>query len=796
MCLQRKCALLLAAMLLLNILSACEDAPAASEVGTSVPEPSVTEDVFVPMETTAQPTEPVVTVEPMDVVIHEVMADNEKLCLGHENDWVELYNREEVPVDLEGYYLTDDPQELHAISLSGLQIRAQGYLVITLDDNAAFRLSSGGESVYLVCGGIVISELTFPAVNDGESMDASGVCPWPTPGFANTEDGYLQYLAGGTMPELMISEVMSSNSQNLPVDGECYDMVELKNNSGQPLSLLGYYLSDKRSEPQRYALPNVTLQPGEYYVIYCSGEKKLGNNHTSFKLSADGETLYLSKDGSFLDALTIPASLQENESYGRDGNVPVFLSKPTFGQENTSGYLTGLAAPAASIASGIYSEALTLSLSAEGEIYYTLDGSRPTTSSRRYSEPISIDSVTTVRTFCVSGERSSATAAYTYAIGAEHELPVVVVSIPQKLLTGDTGILDNIRINYEYEAMVTLLEGGDEKFSIPCGFRLHGYGSRECPKQNFQLRFRSEYGAGKLNYKLFDDLDIEEFNSLLLKGGSEDWFGAVMRDEVCTAVARDTNVYTQAMKPVVLYLGGEYWGVYYIRERFSDDYVASHLGVSEESVDIVEASSAMVQSGSNQEFLALREYCESHDMSTEENYAWLAQRIDVLSLIDWYICRAYTGDRDINNIRRFRSDESDGLWRWMYFDLDWAFYNSETYFSNLMNDYGADRTLIRAVLQSQTGRDLFLKRCAELLDTVLNEDSFNAAIDSIVSQVDSEMTRDRERWGYSYESWQRYVQKIRDYIDDDVRMKGFLEDLQNHFALTDSQMEAYFGVIT
>ena len=129
----------------------------------------------------------------------------------------------------------------------------------------------------------------------------------------------------------------------------------------------------------------------------------------------------------------------------------------------------------------------------------------------------------------------------------------------------------------------------------------------------------------------------------------------------------------------------------------------------------------------------------------------------------------------------------------MYFDLDWAFYNSETYFSDLMYDYGADRTLIRAVIASETGRDLFLKRCAELLRTKLNEASFNAVIDSIVTQVDPEMARDRERWGYSYEKWQNYVQKMRQYVADDVRQKGFLEDLRSYFGLTDDQMEAYFA---
>ena len=168
-------------------------------------------------------------------------------------------------------------------------------------------------------------------------------------------------------------------------------------------------------------------------------------------------------------------------------------------------------------------------------------------------------------------------------MGKEHDLPVVTLAIPQNSLTGAQGVLNNIEMTYEYEGQLTLIEDGQEKFSIPCGFRLHGNDSRKGDKQNFQLRFRGEYGATKLEYRLFEDRDIDTFDSLLLKGGSEDWYKSMIRDELGSAIADSgMNLYAQATKPVVLYLGDRYWGIYYLRERYSADYVASHLGVSEE----------------------------------------------------------------------------------------------------------------------------------------------------------------------------------------------------------------------
>lgn len=782
---KRMLSLLLALLLILGMLAGCQpqkEEPTPDHQENS--KPSVDEP------------DPVVPIVPGNVVIHEVMPDNERLCMGHENDWVELRNLDEEEVSLDGYYLTDDPDKLHAMPLDGFMIPAEGYLVITLDDSSAFKLASTGESVYLVCEDTIISQLTFPETTKGEAVDENGLCQYPTPGFANTEEGYLEYLQTLVLPELIINEVMSSNNKYMPYKGECYDLVELKNNSDHELNLSGYYLSDKRSEPQRYALPDITLQPGEFMIIYCSGVVSLGNDHTSFKLSADGETLYLSKDGSFVDILAIPAQLQKNESYGRDGNIPVYFTEPTFGKENTTGFFTGIDAPTASVESGVYEEAVTVTLSGEGNIYYTLSGLNPTTSSARYEEPITITGITTLRCFSVSNGRSSPIASYTYTVGVEHDLPILVVAIPQGSLSGSSGVLNHPGTTYEHQATVTLIENGQEMFSVPCGFRLHGNGSRYCRKQNFQLRFRSEYGAGRLEYKLFDDIELSSFNSLLLKGGSEDYYIAVMRDEVSTMLARGTSLYTQAMKPVALYLGDQYWGVYYIRERFSDDYVADHLNVSEESVDLNYCTQGYVQSGSNKDYKALKQYCKSHDMSTEENYQYLASQIDVQSLMDWYIFRSFLGDTDLANIRRFRSTEADGLWRWMFFDMDWGFYHSNNnYFSDIVSDYNGEPILMRALIASETGRDLFLKRCAEMLKERLNEEYISATVDSIAYAVDEEMVKDRERWGYSYEKWEKYVQQLRDFDADGKRTKGFLKDLKAYFYLTDEEMTYYFGDI-
>lgn len=731
-----------------------------------------------------------------DLYISEVMADNTDLCLGTDADWIEIGSHEENVVSLNGYYLTDNPEEPKAYPLEGNVIAENGYVVVLLTADAPFHLSADGETVYLMCNNTTVNELTYGPEIGNRSASADGVLSFATPGFPNTQEGYEKYLAGARLPNVMFSEAMSSNTKYAGQNGEYYDFVELQNNSTETVNLSDFYLSDKKNNMTMYRMPDISLAPGEYYVIYCSGLEQPG--HAPFKISSSGEDLYLTDGTVLLDKLRIPGDLEQDKSYGRIDRQFVYMEEPTPGEANRNGYAARVQIPTPNKEPGLYDSAISVELQGEGTIYYTLDGSHPTEQSAVYNGPISIDKVTTVRTFAKSGERVSELGSYTYLVGIDHTLPVVYVSIPDRYISGDDGIIKSVSKTIEKECVLSLYEDGEMKFSVPCGFRLHGNDSRKGAKQNFQLRFRSEYGLGKLHCKLFADSDIEQFDSLLLKGGSEDYNRAMVRDEFCTGlVDGETHLYVLDCKPCVLYLGDQYWGVYYLRERFSDDYVADHFDVSSKSVDLL-YSYGGVQNGSAKDYNALISYCKNHDLSVDENYRYVTERVDVVSLMDWYICRSYLADTDYANIRYFRTTEYDGKWRWMFFDLDWSFEpanEKKNYLEGIIKfDKNHDNILFSSLLKNKEFKDAFIKRYAELMKSILNEEHINAELDKFVAVIEPEMEADRSRWGCSMKGWQNSLQTIRNFIKDGKRNKHMMNEIKTYFGLSDEQMTGYFGL--
>ena len=146
------------------------------------------------------------------LVINEVMSDNTSSLADSDSDysdWLELYNGGQTPINLGGYCLSDDANNLHKWDLPALEIPPYGHLLVfasgkdVVEPNAIhtnFRIAADGEALFLS-----ISEQTVDQVppvtltaNQVYQREQDGSDTWvksnlPSPGTSNLQANALSF---------------------------------------------------------------------------------------------------------------------------------------------------------------------------------------------------------------------------------------------------------------------------------------------------------------------------------------------------------------------------------------------------------------------------------------------------------------------------------------------------------------------------------------------------------------------------------------------------------------------------
>ena len=747
---------------------------------------------------------------PATLLISEVMPKNKLYPIdGVICDWVELYNNTGSAVTLSSYYLTDTPYELNKYRLPSVKLQAGGYIVLRFGPEIDFSISADGdESLILTNGSKKIHTLKIPKTKKNISILQDGSqTSIPTPGRANASP--LDYTPGR---ELLISEVIPLNSKIAADDGNCYGIIEIQNaSSTESVSLAGYALSVSAAELGKYPLPDVTLAPGGFAVFYAVPEETAVDNpmYLPIPLASGNRTLFLTNaEGKLTDTLYVPQQVY-NGSYGRYAGKSVYFLYSSVGKENTVGYELPSMPVEASVKSGFYtgSVRVTLSVPDKGNIYYTTDGSEPTSKSTKYDgEELLISRTTSVRAISIRhGQTPSPGSTYVYMI----DLPDYTADVMQLSLNPSDfkWIYTNYTSHKEVHANATFFVDGKEEFTIDCGLKINGKSSRKLGKKSFQLKFRIEYGSSALKYQMFEKLDISEFKALVLRSGSAGAaaFRYFINDEFATSVVTDaeTTVLAQSYRPVNLYVNGEYYGIYFIREKVNEDFVAAHLGVSSDSVDIVKGMKTLEYGYSKGNWDEIWTYAQKHSMTTDEEYEWMDERICLQEVMDFYIIQSWCCNTDAGNIRVYRSRELDGKWHWLLFDLDQTFaaftkqYGSGTVESMLAacettnsagcRDYNC---IFYKMFQNSRFRDEFYERLQWWAENDLSAEAVSARCDRMMDEIEHDMQYSIPRWANlndgvmsyhkSMEAWLGKIETLRKYWLSQERLDNFLREYEEY----------------
>ncbi len=728
-----------------------------------------------------------------------------------------------------------------------------------------------------------------------------------------------------------MSEIVADNDSSLlDENGDSSDWIELYNPSDQSVSVDGWFLTDDTNNLTLWSFPATNIVAKGFLVVFASDKNRsvAGSElHTNFKLSAAGEYLALiHSDGNTVKNSLIFPALEKDVSFGyafTNGEIDTsdtgLLTTPTPGSINTNiAYEGYVETPVTFPQRGFYDAPFQVSVSNTTDgatVRYTLDGSEPTEESTPYSGPITISATTNLRVRAfMDGWKASYPRTDTYifvddvvtqpssqyytnsqiinlgmdegvlnktyqdASNQVFSVQDALKAIPTISVTTDhdnlydsaIGIYVNATERWERPASVELINpDGSKGFHINAGLRIRGGWSRHnyFPKHAFRLFFRSEYGAAKLDYPLFEDEGVTSFDKIDLRTAQNyNWVNGTaaeklkntfLRDILCRdAASAMDDAYTRS-RYYHLYLNGLYWGLFMTEERPVASFAADYFGGDKEDYDAIKTTSwiddpsyqieatdgttdayqrlytaAMNGFATNADYFAIQGMdAQGEPDPTKEKLLDLNNMIDYVLLIDYAGASdngisAFGDNTKVNNIYALYNRANPDGFKWIQHDCEHAFDTSTsldrtgpfTNYNFTLPHYFNAQTLHDRLRTNAEYRLAFADRAYKHLENggALVHTNMQALVDYRTAQIDRAIVANAARWGNTSldrDTWTNAVAELRaffptrtpqvlDYLDADGLLpalarpqfdpSGGLVDDGTVISLTSSGSAIYF----
>jgi hypothetical protein len=635
-----------------------------------------------------------------EVVINEFVASNGLSKFdgdGNSSDWIELYNQSSEAVSLDGWFLTDDPENLKKWSFPANTILpGEGYLVVFASGQSIhnyvdpagylhtnFALEKDGEYLAMVSpNGQVVHEYSpfYPPqetdISYGLWYDLYRYFATPTPGGANS-DAFLGF----------------TDKPNYSYERGFYDEpFTLDITSDTPGAFIHYTLDGSEPTEQHGLLydPNSPLQISTTTVVRSTAIKpgyRPGNTKTA--------TFIFIEDAA--QQPTDPEGWPDNW-----GSEPAQYSGPAIPE--------------------IFAD-------------YEMDPRVVNNTLPGYSVQEALMDIPSVSIAMEPDE----------FIGPED----------------GHGLWANPLITTEYKCSIEYIPvDGSDDFQEDCKVENHGFSSRypqRMQKHNLRLTFTSEFGASKLKHPLFPDSPVETFNQLILRAFSTDSWALVswgdgsryrpndsqyIREVWMKKSLRDMGQPSSYGSYVHLYVNGLYFGLFDLTESVDEAFCEEHFGGKQEDWTAAKDFSGVP---------AYWNTLLSTDVSTVAGYEQSLNYIDIENFADYMLLHFYADCEDWphhNGIVANNTVSGDGKMRFFAWDQEISL-DSHGKASEKINNSNGAGAIFQKMRTSEEFRLLFA-------DRVYKHCFNNGALSifgsqnrylEIANRIDKAIVAESARWG-------------------------------------------------
>lgn len=671
------------------------------------------------------------------VVINEVCSNNfaaQSDENGEYADCIELYNPGREAVSLDGCFLTDDKKEMDKYSLEGVLVPARGYVLVWLGKESGLRISKDGETIFLADSSLsTLDQVVVPRL----SYDTS---------YGRIQDGKYKW------------SVMN------PTLGSSNDEAEL--------------------------LPVISLDEPIFEVTS-------GFYEDAFSLhlySPNGEKIYYTVDGSeptkdsflYEEPLWITDNSQEENQYAnRTDLAPTKDYTPDFPVDKATVVRAVCYNPAANQTSDIVTETFFVG----------------------YDEKTEYDEMA-VMSLIVDPEDLFDSQTGIYGNGVKYEDYLANGGMQDGEVLSTYKDADG-EVCYRYMASNAFYEGREWErkafisyfdethsccFSQNVGIRISGNSTRSAPQKSFNIFARNIYDETEVIPYAFFDNDIIA-SSVKIRNGGGNGEGLKFLDALLEEAAGDRKaVSIQRAKPCVVFLNGEYWGIYNLRERYSEEYLANYFNIDTNDIMLVKAGNAVTNSAETMTaYQYMLDVVTECDLFYEDTYALAEELVDIQSLIDYCCINLYIDNRDVAfgyNTALWRtvqegSDNSDGKWRFMLYDLDECLHQDSNIWENWMGESVLlNEPVVASLMDNESFRHQFCISFMDVANTTFSYERMHSMITDWSSVYGIQVVKDHQRF---YDS--EYDMEV--FCAEAAQVDAFFE---NRFAFAMESLAKTFGL--
>ncbi|MBQ8038431.1 MAG: CotH kinase family protein, partial [Lachnospiraceae bacterium] len=249
--------------------------------------------------------------------------------------------------------------------------------------------------------------------------------------------------------------------------------------------------------------------------------------------------------------------------------------------------------------------------------------------------------------------------------------------------------------------------------------------------------------------------ELKKYDKVTLRNGGND-SQLHFRDAFIQDLAKDLAVDIMASEPYLLFINGEFWGFYMLREKPEDYYIQSHYGIDEKEVTVIKNGS--LDSGEWEDLEEYRDFCRwasSTDMTWEPNFKKFCEQMDVQSFMDYMAIETYVNNSDwstgyMNNWMVWRSEikdsslkNADGKWRFILYDMDissgiWGSDVNSAYYDSL-GTIGAEwadfnlPAILKNLCKNEEFKETFYQNYLSVIDNVFAYDKVEEKLNEYTS---------------------------------------------------------------